>query len=274
MVPRRTWVVGALLLGAMAPAQQDHEQRPAPEARSAKQEYDALYQDYRQAGRARLQKFREEREKAQAAGEPVPSFDMAAFDAEWLPRFRAGATKYKGQDGAIPFLVWVAGNSNGSDQDAAIATLVADHVASPQFGEALQAIGNLSYRVGAQRVRNLVDQVLAKNQDSNVQAQAYLVRATVTFADGKTSIAGQSQADAESRRKAALDGAVADLEKGIAKAKDDALKGRLEGFLFELQHLQPGMSAPDIEGNDLDGKSFKLSDYKGKVVMLDFWGDW
>ena len=25
---------------------------------------------------------------------------------------------------------------------------------------------------------------------------------------------------------------------------------------------------------DLDGVEFKLSDYRGKVVFLDFWGDW
>ena len=30
-------------------------------------------------------------------------------------------------------------------------------------------------------------------------------------------------------------------------------------------------AAPEIEGVDQDGKSFKLSDYKGKVVLLDFW---
>ncbi|MHC4830376.1 MAG: peroxiredoxin family protein [Planctomycetota bacterium] len=32
--------------------------------------------------------------------------------------------------------------------------------------------------------------------------------------------------------------------------------------------------APDIEGEDLDGVSFKLSDYRDKVVLLVFWGDW
>jgi cytochrome oxidase Cu insertion factor (SCO1/SenC/PrrC family) len=32
--------------------------------------------------------------------------------------------------------------------------------------------------------------------------------------------------------------------------------------------------APDIAGPDTDGKDFKLSDYRGKVVMLDFWGHW
>jgi thiol-disulfide isomerase/thioredoxin len=31
---------------------------------------------------------------------------------------------------------------------------------------------------------------------------------------------------------------------------------------------------PDIEGEDLDGKAFKLSDYRGKVVLLAFWGNW
>jgi hypothetical protein len=35
-----------------------------------------------------------------------------------------------------------------------------------------------------------------------------------------------------------------------------------------------GKPVPDIAGADLDGKSFKLSDYKGKVVLLDFWGFW
>ena len=32
--------------------------------------------------------------------------------------------------------------------------------------------------------------------------------------------------------------------------------------------------APEIEGVDIDGKKFKLSDYRGKVVVLDFWGNW
>jgi thiol-disulfide isomerase/thioredoxin len=32
--------------------------------------------------------------------------------------------------------------------------------------------------------------------------------------------------------------------------------------------------APDIQGDDLDGKFFKLSDQRGKIVFLDFWADW
>ncbi len=52
------------------------------------------------------------------------------------------------------------------------------------------------------------------------------------------------------------------------------LKAAAEGELFVAQNLQIGMMAPDIEGDDLDGVSFKLSDYRGKVVVLDFWGNW
>ena len=35
-----------------------------------------------------------------------------------------------------------------------------------------------------------------------------------------------------------------------------------------------GDLAPDIHGEDLDEVAFSLSDYRGKVVVLDFWGDW
>ena len=47
-----------------------------------------------------------------------------------------------------------------------------------------------------------------------------------------------------------------------------------ERALFEIRYLSIGKVAPDIEGSDLDGEDFKLSDYRGKVVVLDFWGDW
>jgi len=32
-----------------------------------------------------------------------------------------------------------------------------------------------------------------------------------------------------------------------------------------------GSRAPDIEGVDADGRRFKLSDYRGQVVLLEFW---
>jgi hypothetical protein len=47
-----------------------------------------------------------------------------------------------------------------------------------------------------------------------------------------------------------------------------------EAELFELQHLAIGKVAPELVGEDLDGKPMKLIDYRGKVVLLDFWGSW
>ena len=44
--------------------------------------------------------------------------------------------------------------------------------------------------------------------------------------------------------------------------------------LFEIRSLQIGMMAPEIEGVGIDEKPMKLSDFHGKVVLLDFWGDW
>jgi hypothetical protein len=38
--------------------------------------------------------------------------------------------------------------------------------------------------------------------------------------------------------------------------------------------LEVGNRAPDFEAKDIEGVAFKLSDYRGKVVVLDFWGFW
>jgi AhpC/TSA family len=49
---------------------------------------------------------------------------------------------------------------------------------------------------------------------------------------------------------------------------------KVKAELFEFRHLLVGKQAPDIEGVDQDGKRFKLSDYRGKVVLLDFWNQY
>lgn len=46
------------------------------------------------------------------------------------------------------------------------------------------------------------------------------------------------------------------------------------GRLFQADRLQIGMKCPDFTAKDVDGVEFKLSDYLGKVVVLDFWGFW
>jgi hypothetical protein len=53
------------------------------------------------------------------------------------------------------------------------------------------------------------------------------------------------------------------------------------GYLYWMWSHSPGQggfdvgqAAPEIAGKDIDGVGFKLSDYRGKVVVLDFWGNW
>jgi thiol-disulfide isomerase/thioredoxin len=46
------------------------------------------------------------------------------------------------------------------------------------------------------------------------------------------------------------------------------------GELFSRRNLGVGKTAPEIDGFDHEGKRFKLSDYRGKVVVLTFSGNW
>jgi thiol-disulfide isomerase/thioredoxin len=50
----------------------------------------------------------------------------------------------------------------------------------------------------------------------------------------------------------------------------DAARLKLEA----LRALAIGKVAPEIDGEDIYGKPMRLSDYRGKVVMLVFWGNW
>ncbi len=38
--------------------------------------------------------------------------------------------------------------------------------------------------------------------------------------------------------------------------------------------LEVGNLSPEITGTDLAGQRFRLSDYRGRVIVVDFWGDW
>jgi hypothetical protein len=51
----------------------------------------------------------------------------------------------------------------------------------------------------------------------------------------------------------------------------DTVADRAQAELFEVRDLRVGKEAPDIEGQDQNGRRFRLRDYRGHVVLLDFW---
>ena len=74
----------------------------------------------------------------------------------------------------------------------------------------------------------------------------------------------------------------------IARLSEKVRKGRMRPWLDETeayckeslalkdirQQLQPGVTAPDFQLKDAKGKTVSLADFRGKYVVLDFWGTW
>jgi thiol-disulfide isomerase/thioredoxin len=66
-------------------------------------------------------------------------------------------------------------------------------------------------------------------------------------------------------------------EFGDVKAQDASavtLGEQASGKLVRLRDLVAGRPAPEIAAEDVQGKPLKLSDYRGKVVLICFWASW
>lgn len=46
------------------------------------------------------------------------------------------------------------------------------------------------------------------------------------------------------------------------------------GYIFEIERLQVGMTAPDFQTETLDGKTITLKSLRGKPIFLNFWASW
>lgn len=58
------------------------------------------------------------------------------------------------------------------------------------------------------------------------------------------------------------------------QATDRLNAGSVVDFLPTDEGLAKGETAPDFELTTLDGEAVRLSDYKGKKVILNFWATW
>jgi peroxiredoxin len=63
--------------------------------------------------------------------------------------------------------------------------------------------------------------------------------------------------------------------KGVQRALPNSeLAERAKGFIFEIEHLQPGMPAPPFTGATLDGAEFSSASLRGTPYLLVFWASW
>jgi hypothetical protein len=250
----------------------DKSKKPAKQ--TPDQQYQALVEEFDDAQQAFLKYYQEAKtreEKLKIPKEKAPQPDKFA------PRFIELAEKNAKDPVALDALVWVLTNTSasgpankGSPRAKAIALVSRNHVKSDKLGPACQALGSHGEEKEAE---TLLRKILEKNPHKEVQGMAWLGLAQILKKRA------ERMPDAKAREK--VDREIEQLLDRIVKKYAD-IKSSSGGTigeqamkeLFEFEFPSIGKAAPDIKGEDLDGKRFKLSDYKGKVVLLDFWGNW
>jgi hypothetical protein len=154
------------------------------------------------------------------------------------------------------------------------------HATNPKIGKVVAWVGFYRPQQGESQAAAtaLIEAVAARNPDRTARGQAVWAKAweakkRFAAAEYKNSPDHDKLAAAAEKAFAVIGKDYGDCPRLIRK-NAPTLGELAKKELFELRHLRVGKLAPDIEGEDLDGVKFKLRDYRGKVVVLDFWGDW
>jgi hypothetical protein len=225
---------------------------PAEQFATLKKEYDTAYAAYLTEARAAKNPTPEQR-AALTAKSPLPKYS---------PKFLELGEKLGKDPAAVDALIFaIRLDGRGANGQKAMERLERDHYNSPQMS---QIVGMLrSFRTPA--ADKLLATITEKNTDPGVQGGLLMSKATAA----KTT----NPAEAEKlfnqiiEKFASAKSATGTTTLGeLAKSELAAMKNATN---FDI-----GKVAPDIEGEDLSGVKFKLSDYRGKVVVIDFWGDW
>jgi hypothetical protein len=211
----------------------------------------------------------------------------------YAKRFLAFAEENIADPVSFDALFWVVDNVPGrKETERAIELLDQKFVTSKKMGIACKEIAKSRTHGAEQILRHTLD----KNKDKATQARACLYLALLL--DREATIVEQLAAEPEAaprlmqyfgaeygahlrslktselakeREKVyvALSESFADVE-----IEDQKLGDFAEHALFGLRNLSVGCVAPEIRGPGINAKELKLSDYRGKVVMLYFWGHW
>ncbi len=114
---------------------------------------------------------------------------------------------------------------------------------------------------------------LKENPEEGKRMESFLNKETVVNLKDAGGDKLAKEAEAVFEEAAAKYGDVV-LYTNASTMKNVTIADQVAGYLFEFRNLAIGKTAPDIAADDLDGKPFKLSAYRGKVVVIDFWGNW
>ncbi|MBL8863058.1 MAG: hypothetical protein JNK02_13765 [Planctomycetes bacterium] len=221
--------------------------------------------------------------------------EYEAKRAELLGRARALLRDDPRGELAVRTRIWVA--TSGLDRERGrepyYEDLFTKDLASPALGELVEALrpgsgpdararlGTLVAKAAERSVRGRAMQMLAEHSRRELErlrgVRAGDVKPEALLGEfGAARVAALEELGVDGLEReyvAALERVVKEFG-DVLDARGRAIGPRAEGALFEIQRLQIGMLAPDIEGEDIQGVPFKLSDYRGKVIFLDFWGHW
>jgi hypothetical protein len=225
---------------------------PEEQVKALEQEFEAAQREVA----AKLKELATDDERKQYYSEHRP--DPKQFAA----RFLAIADANPKTEAAARALVWVVTRAQDAELTRpAFERLAADHSASPHLAK---ACGRLQSVRGAW-VDEALEQLVDRSASADVRGQALMTLALRAL---------QAEYTGSKRTSKQAEELLEQVIRDYADAGGGKLKQRAERELFELRNLAIGKVAPDIQGEDLDGVRFQLSDYRGKVVVLDFWGNW
>lgn len=167
---------------------------------------------------------------------------------------------------ALDAATWIVLNTpDGPDVEKAADIIRREHIGNTNLVPLCDGLKDLRHRSAIELLRS----ILKGNPDVNVRAHACFALATILKSQANE--AGDNPVAAEAAQM--FERVVSDYSQAIDSG-GVKLADRARSELFELRHLGIGCPAPEIEGVDLNGQKMKLSDYRGKVVVLTFWGTW
>jgi hypothetical protein len=258
----RNLVLAAAAFAALAGGALASPPSPPPDsnaAEAAAKAFDALKGEYDEATRAYNDAYR----SAKTDAERRAAAELRPKPADWSPKFKALAAKYPTDAAAAECLAWIVQNDRTTAaQEAALNDLMAKHLASKVIAGVCASVQNSQ----AANAESFLRAVATKSQDHEAQGRASFSLAC-HLNSGK-----QTPASAKEAEK--LFELVAEKYADLSWYGESTLGVKAKAELFEMRNLAVGKTAPEITGEDENGKQMKLSDFRGKAVLLDFWGYW